>query len=389
MLKKILLTACLTIASLSAFAQSSNHAKFAEELLLWSQNTMKESLPMDYGIMILDDIIVTDKAVNYIYRIKDNTVYESYKASQQELKQTLRASLQQSITSMASSIVFLLDSGKEMQYHYTNALGKRFAVTFTQPELYELLGRKTIDPEFRESVVSSTIQLTMATLPAEENFQMAYGGIKDNCIVYNIYTDGVWADGYQVDLKEIVTSDFTEKTPSIFFHLVPLYLSKGEIYTVEDRESHNKCSDKLSATQLRTVYDLASSVKAARQVPPPPVPGQYSDEDEDEFVPFPYQLVEEKPLFQGGNANEFSKWVNQRLVYPEDCKGKVQGRVTLTFLVDVDGSVKNVKVLRGPHPSLEKEAVRVVSSSPKWTPGRQNGEAVPVTYTFPVIFQSF
>ena len=121
MLKKILLTACLTIASLSAFAQSSNHAKFAEELLLWSQNTMKESLPMDYGIMILDDMAVTDKAVNYIYRIKDNTVYESYKASQQELKQTLRASLQQSITSMASSIVFLLDSGKEMQYHYTNA----------------------------------------------------------------------------------------------------------------------------------------------------------------------------------------------------------------------------------------------------------------------------
>ena len=60
---------------------------------------------MDYGIMILDDMAVTDKAVNYIYRIKDNTVYESYKASQQELKQTLRASLQQSITSMASSIV--------------------------------------------------------------------------------------------------------------------------------------------------------------------------------------------------------------------------------------------------------------------------------------------
>ena len=107
---------------------------------------------------------------------------------------------------------------------------------------------------------------------------------------------------------------------------------------------------------------------------------------EEEAIPF--QLVEEKPSFQGGDANQFSKWVNQRLVYPEIAKENgVQGRVTLQFTVEKDGSVTKVKVLRGVDPSLDKEAVRVVSMSPKWSPGKQRDRAVPVTYTFPVIFQ--
>ena len=107
---------------------------------------------------------------------------------------------------------------------------------------------------------------------------------------------------------------------------------------------------------------------------------------EEEAIPF--QLVEEKPSFKGGDANEFSKWVNSRLVYPEIAKENgVQGRVTLQFTVNADGTVSNVKVLRGVDSSLDKEAVRVVSSSPKWKPGKQRDRAVKVTYTFPVIFQ--
>lgn len=107
---------------------------------------------------------------------------------------------------------------------------------------------------------------------------------------------------------------------------------------------------------------------------------------EEEAIPF--QLVEEKPTFMGGDANAFSKWVNQRLVYPEIAKENgVQGRVVLMFTVDTDGTVKNVRVARGIDPALDKEAVRVVSSSPKWTPGRQRDRAVKVNYTFPVIFQ--
>ena len=117
----------------------------------------------------------------------------------------------------------------------------------------------------------------------------------------------------------------------------------------------------------------------------------YVEEGKEEVVEeeaIPFQLVEEKPSFNGGDANEFSKWVNSKLQYPEIAKENgVQGRVTLQFTVNPDGSVSNVKVLRGVDSSLDKEAVRVVSMSPKWKPGKQRDRAVKVTYTFPVIFQ--
>ena len=119
--------------------------------------------------------------------------------------------------------------------------------------------------------------------------------------------------------------------------------------------------------------------------------GDYIEEVQEEVIEeeaIPFQLVETRPSFNGGDANEFSKWVNSRLEYPEIAKENgVQGRVTLQFTVEKDGSVTNVKVVRGVDPSLDKEAVKVVSSSPKWTPGKQRDRAVRVTYTFPVIFQ--
>lgn len=111
-------------------------------------------------------------------------------------------------------------------------------------------------------------------------------------------------------------------------------------------------------------------------------------EEEAEEETLPFILVEEKPKFNGKDANEFSRWVNQRLDYPRVCiENGVQGRVTLEFTIRADGSLSDIKVLRGVDPALDSEAVRVVQSSPKWTPGRQRDRAVAVTYTFPVIFR--
>lgn len=102
----------------------------------------------------------------------------------------------------------------------------------------------------------------------------------------------------------------------------------------------------------------------------------------------PYAFVEQKPTFMGGDQNAFSKWVGKNMDYPEIAKENgVQGRVLLQFTVNVKGEVVNVKVLRGIDSSLDKEAVRIVKMSPKWVPGRQRDRAVPVTYSFPVIFQ--
>jgi protein TonB len=102
----------------------------------------------------------------------------------------------------------------------------------------------------------------------------------------------------------------------------------------------------------------------------------------------PFAIVEEKPKFMGGDENEFRQWVFQHINYPDLAKeNRIQGRVMVSFRVTAEGKVVDVKVLRGVDPSLDKEAVRVISMSPLWTPGKQRNKAVPVRYTFPVTFK--
>lgn len=109
--------------------------------------------------------------------------------------------------------------------------------------------------------------------------------------------------------------------------------------------------------------------------------------EEDEAIPLDSECYE-APSFNGGDTNDFSRWVNFMLNYPEAAKENgIEGKVVLSFTVNAKGIVKNVTVLKSASPLLDEEAVRVVSSSPKWTPGRIDGKPVKVTYSFPVFFQ--
>ena len=109
--------------------------------------------------------------------------------------------------------------------------------------------------------------------------------------------------------------------------------------------------------------------------------------DDDETVM--YENVEEKPLFNGKDPSEFAGWLCENLVYPEEAiKAGINGRVVIQFVISEDGSVTDVKVLRGAHPALDKAAVDAVKASPKWTPGKNNGKTVKVEFVFPVVFRS-
>lgn len=102
----------------------------------------------------------------------------------------------------------------------------------------------------------------------------------------------------------------------------------------------------------------------------------------------PFSAVENKPTFNDSDANEFSKWVSEQVKYPQDAiDANVQGKVVLQFTVNKEGQVEDVKVLHGVSETLDAEAVRVVSSSPKWEPGSMNGTPVNVKYIFPVLFR--
>ena len=98
-----------------------------------------------------------------------------------------------------------------------------------------------------------------------------------------------------------------------------------------------------------------------------------------------FDVVEQQPTFSEGNP---AAWLAKHMQYPPmAAENGIQGRVTVGFVVEKNGTISNVRVLRGVDPSLDKEAVRVVKSMPKWNPGMQNGEPVRVNYTVPVNFK--
>lgn len=100
-----------------------------------------------------------------------------------------------------------------------------------------------------------------------------------------------------------------------------------------------------------------------------------------------FDVCEQMPQFPGGDAALF-EYLADNIEYPAECEADgIQGRVIVTFIVETDGSITNIKVAKSVHPLLDDEAVRVIKSMPKWTPGKQNGKAVRVKYTTPVTFR--
>ena len=100
-----------------------------------------------------------------------------------------------------------------------------------------------------------------------------------------------------------------------------------------------------------------------------------------------FDVVEVMPQFPGGQI-AMLQYLMENIKYPEQAMKKgIQGRVAVRFIVEKDGSISDVKPILSVHPLLNKEAVRVVESMPKWTPGKQNGKPVRVRYNLPVMFK--
>ncbi|WP_294140415.1 energy transducer TonB [uncultured Sanguibacteroides sp.] len=111
--------------------------------------------------------------------------------------------------------------------------------------------------------------------------------------------------------------------------------------------------------------------------------GEYDPDatgEDDVFI-----TVEDMPVFPGG---DITKWINKHVKYPMIAQENgVQGKVIIQFVVGKDGTVGDIKVMRGVDSSLDQEAIRVIKSMPKWKPGKQRGTAVKVSFTVPINFQ--
>lgn len=113
------------------------------------------------------------------------------------------------------------------------------------------------------------------------------------------------------------------------------------------------------------------------------------EEEVEEVEPIAFAVVEDKPTFPGGDA-ALMKYIAENTKYPEIAKENgISGRVFVQFVIDKSGKVTKVTVARGVDPHLDAEAMRVVKSLPDWSPGKQRGKAVPVTFVVPINFKLY
>ena len=102
----------------------------------------------------------------------------------------------------------------------------------------------------------------------------------------------------------------------------------------------------------------------------------------------PFVKVEQMPSFMGGDLMTFRNWVQSKVRYPQIAQeNNISGRVLLMFVIEKDGSLTNIQVLQTPDSSLSDEAIRILKTSPKWTPGKQRNQSVRVKYTLPIDFR--
>jgi TonB family protein len=169
-------------------------------------------------------------------------------------------------------------------------------------------------------------------------------------------------------LKEM--EHFSKRKGGFFLLLLAVILSSGVAVAIS-------CTNIEKPVTLQS--DQHEDIIPIVDTPDAPLPAQDT---------ISFTIVGKKPVFNGGDENSFTKWVFSRLVYPEQAKAKgIQGKVVVSFLVNTDGKVTDVKVLRRADPYLDAEAMRVIASSPKWEPGMNKDKKVVVQYVFPVIFQ--
>lgn len=140
---------------------------------------------------------------------------------------------------------------------------------------------------------------------------------------------------------------------------------------------------------LPVTFRLQGDDHAKTTVPPPPAPpAAYTKSNKElKSTNEVFVVVENQPEFPGGNA-AMMKFLNDNINYPAEAQNNgIQGRVIVNLVVEKDGSLSDVKVVRGVNPLLDAEAVRVIESMPAWKPGTQRGEPVRVRFTLPVVFR--
>ena len=190
----------------------------------------------------------------------------------------------------------------------------------------------------------------------------------------------------KVEKKEVVKVEpekVVEKVKSSIKFTAPVIKKDNEVKDDEeiDLQKVENTNTTIGAFDVQGNDEVGGEVLKAKEEIAQPEPPKHEEENK------VFDVVEQMPSFPGGMP-ALMQWLSQNIKYPViAAENGVQGRVIVQFVVEKDGSVTDVHVAKSVDPSLDKEATRVVKAMPKWNPGKQNGSAVRVKYTVPVMFK--
>ena len=191
----------------------------------------------------------------------------------------------------------------------------------------------------------------------------------------------------KVEKKEIIKQEpekVVERVKSSVKFTAPIIKKDSEVKEEDEikLDEVQKSDKAIGALNVLGNDEVGGAVLKAKEDIAAPEPPKHVVEETKIFT-----VVEQMPMYPGGDA-ALMGYLRDNIHYPTvAAENGVQGRVVVGFVVERDGSITDVKILRGVDPSLDREAMRVVKNMPKWTPGKQNGSAVRVKYQVPVSFR--
>jgi TonB family protein len=251
------------------------------------------------------------------------------------------------------------------------------SISFTKDNIY--IAKKKSEMTLYNAFGDKIISNDSVKIDLLNNYYASFITYKNNqCLVYNynfsknaLYQIDNTFDSIIVNKKDFVKSKFyKEGKETKFMYYSERMIKNFNSKNTEFKPNNNKINNFPDLDHDGIIYTIFEENNSLKEI------------DENEI----FEFVEISPEFPGGK-DALYKFIGENISYPKEClDNKIEGKVYVKFAVMKDGSIKDIKVLKGAHKLLDQEAIRVIQSMPKWTPGKQRGKDVNVYYTLPVNF---
>ncbi len=386
-----LISLLIAVSSIPVSGQVYSRTDWAERCLDDIMSVISSRLPESNGALTTESLEMDEESLVFTYSVADPGLYERFKRQQPQLVAAYSRSMQKTLDANGLLLVLLSDFGVSVKNVYCNpSRTDSISVIIPVEEYAKIIGNLVTDST-RHDAARNYLKCCFPNDGGDMSVNLTDEELIFSQRVHEKKDDYPKMDGREV-VHDIIRDTYVQGLDTrILYDLCGfLDVDSRNILIFDDQSVSTDYSvgeifeayvDALEITNF-LAWDKATSDGDIKVVYSDEGVVQHNIEHNDFWKSF------KSPEFKGRDKNAFAKWVSGMLVYPENAKRYgVEGVVKLRFTIDEEGNVTDIVVLESACPSMDKEAVRVVSKSPKWTPAMADGQKVKCTFDFPVIFK--